>query len=256
MSKTYVEKVPISRRIWSFITAVATSLSFMTAGFAGVPTVIAEPIGYTVNFEYLDHDKTSPLSTEDDAYQVATGYDEGSLLDGNHYVLAVAKGHNEDWTTYALKPINNATSLTFDRSEFRIDNDDGTNGYNWGGHYDPQNSYNMSSVRILRVKEGKTFNYGWGGYDPNSTYHNISLKDLIEYFDDSQSFAPPTGFQFTNGTINNQNATLRMYKSVYDTIFKAQITFDSEGKAITESDRIYLLVHIEHQTTGHSYYLE
>ena len=76
MSKTYVEKVPISRRIWSFITAVVTSLSFMLPSFdLGLVTNVSSE-GYT-SIEYsaqaFDPDGTvTQLPSEYTYYFLAT----------------------------------------------------------------------------------------------------------------------------------------------------------------------------------------
>ncbi|MBR6274742.1 MAG: hypothetical protein IKR27_07050, partial [Lachnospiraceae bacterium] len=221
------------KRVTAFVLAIMlmmTTVVVPNSGW-GSRTAKAASQGYTVNinlYDYLNPGQTQPTEAQLKAPDEPLKSNNG----GGFYVVAIAKGgHPGDvWTTYAVKYVDSIgsatsaqTTVTFDRGDFRIDVNNGAgefdhndykhhDGYwnNWTqsyvneyneGHYDTQNTYSMDSVRLYRVKDGVN---SW-----QVKTDNISLEDMLAQFDDDSA---PVGYKFADGTKNNNNAVIRLYK--------------------------------------------
>lgn len=270
----YEVKVPLKRRIWAFITALATTLSFLTPELNLIPTVSAASIGYTVDFSFLDHTGTGELPDE---YADILEDGQKSLTDGYHYVMVTAENKAKGWTTYALKKVDNYESVQIDKSYFRVDqyNNAGIftgNDYNdqefWGqhyyqGHYDLDNGYSVANdfsnyhVRLLLLKEEyrNGFDDQWVPYSYNGqcsgTLYNKTQEEVLSYFDSHDS--NPDGFAFAGTTGDNYSADIKLKQSKYEIYLQPQITFgDSEPYDFTpdvngvDGDGLYVVIKVHH----------
>ena len=243
MSRTYTEKIPISRRIWAFLTAIFTSLSFMIPSFDMLATTVgAERVEqYTVNFQYFDHDKTTPITIDD-----VEGAKE-SFLNNKHYVVAVAKGGNknpdgEDWMIYAVKKVTDANSVTINNSDFIYDNKSAYGTTHNLGDYNTDN-YSIRDVSLYEFDESvqiwefdSMIGAGWG---TKWDYDTIMSKL-------NRISGAPDGFTFLYREFNNNDATIQMYDSKYDVSLYTQVKFDSPGEPITASDNYYVVTEVVH----------
>nr|MCR4813902.1 hypothetical protein [Lachnospiraceae bacterium] len=238
----------------SFVTMLST-LSFGGA-INGSDKAEAASQGYTVDINLYDYDKKTLKDPDETLYSKNNN--------GPFYVVAVAKGgHPGDvWTTYAVKKVDSlsskTTTVSFNRSDFRVDNynghinDYGNREFNpqtwqWEstGHYDTANTYKMDSVTLYRVKDG----LNW--WDVKTD--NIVLEDLIDQFD--RDDAAPEGYKFIDGTLDNNKATIKMYKSDYPAAYEMRLSFTGDGGNIKPEDGYIAIVKVEHATGGDTFYV-
>ncbi|MBR1555280.1 MAG: hypothetical protein IJ644_07815, partial [Oscillospiraceae bacterium] len=185
--------------------------------------VMTASAGYTANINFYDYDETTPAPISDD-------------MSSNFYALATLTKKGEStpvaWKLETFYPTSNAqTTMTF-WDNFYAFGEDGTS------------------------KE--SFKYGAEEYDFHvDIYCTIGNSVWLDTYQDCQDITKASrsipGYKFKDPEYTDNSVTFSISKSIvtYDMILNFE-----EPVTITESDYLYLLLTVEHQTSGITYYYQ
>lgn len=229
---------------------VAAQAKYLKAGDALGDYVIKE-IRYTTDYkqryygdDYHHLDKTVTVTLADKPavnvsiklmdYDGVTPYAPSSL-EGNYYLRVKATKGGEDY--YAVKPItlqgNSQVDVTVKGFAKSTDN---VNGGATADTYPYDSDFTITDISV--VTSTNLYNY--------------------ETAEAASRIVP--GFTFVANSFNTDNnpeAVSIVLKRSYETEFVARVQFSPDGSApITADDKVYLFVDVDHETSGHTYYLQ
>lgn len=181
--------------------------------------------------------------------QTAASPNEKESISGKTYgIMAIIKDKNSD---SVLGYTVNGTNFSEESSSAQCDIDLGSIkalGYDDHGNiierYGQTFSYNSDNHKIsIRLYENS--------FDKDQWQHK-NYSEIISYPDHAN------GFEFLsapNGNIqdNDNKTTILNLKRAYDKQFNIRLNIDSAGLFISDEDKYYALVTVEHQTTGTTY---
>ncbi len=193
---------------------------------------------WTVTVKLFDYDGLEPATA-----------DELALVNGKTYaIMAIISdqttgnvlGYRVAGTSFANN--SNIATCEVDLSNFN------TLGYDENGGITATNGqafpYDDEKQNIsFRLYEGTVSVDQW----PYQVYSNI--VNLPDYVDGFEFLAEPNG-NVTNRT--EQTTTLNL-KRAYDKEFNVRLNVDQTGLQVSDADKVYALVTVNHQTTGTTY---
>ena len=226
------KKNKISRKVWAFLLAFVMLVSLLPSNLKAVQAEVIS--SYPVTVKFFDYDGTTP----------ATDYPSS----GQYYILATLTWKNDstddpvhaagDVAGYGFVTLNNG--FTSAEATYNIDHffvkDESQQMYESVTRtpMDYDNSLYNISTRIFKANGGAP-----GNYDNGTAYNYLANGDDIV-----------DGFAF----VSNDGSTITAKKD-YTHNLVIRFTADSDV-SFSESDNLFLLVDIDHHSSGHTYYVQ